>query len=122
MKKEFDTGGWTEAELRELVVKLNRHLKAKDPIDLEAELIQHYKRCKESADIAYQSLASGMATAGAAAVLTAATGALKELARLQTDLYNADRVKKLEKCMIAVLKEFGDREELLARFEELLEE
>lgn len=122
MKEGFDPTGWSKTELKQLADWLYAHLGLDKDVDLEQELIRHYHRCNEAADHASTALAAGTASAGAAAVLTATTGALRELARLQTDLYNAERVKVLERCMMDALQVADNRDQVLEEFTRLVEQ
>lgn len=116
--KKFQYTEWTPNELRQIADGIYEKLGLNQDIDLERELIEHYKRCREAAEAAQLQLLNGETTAGAAAVLTATTGALKELARLQTELYNAERVKVLERAIIHVLKQQPNAEDLMDMFRE----
>lgn len=120
MSNEFDPSGYTSSELKDLADKLYEHLKQTRDVDLEEELLEHYHRCKEAADVALKSLLEGRASAGAAAVLTATTGALKELARLQTDMYNAEQLKVFERAVTNVLRDHPDADSLLGKLEKEL--
>lgn len=116
----FDFKGYSRDELKHIADSIYRHLNLSKTLNLEDELIEHYQRCKGAAEIAYRELEMGNSTAGTAAVLASTTGALKELARLQTDLYNADRLKQLERVFIDVLKQFDGAEEVLKRLKQEL--
>lgn len=120
--RDIDLSGWTPKELRELADKIYANLGLSSDIDLEAEMLNHYRRCNSAADLALTSLEEGATSAGAAAVLTAATGSLRELAKLQTDLYNAERVKILERSMTEALQLADNKEDVLGKFEYLLRE
>ena len=120
--RDIDLSGWTPKELRELADKIYANLGLSSDIDLEAEMLNHYRRCNSAADLALTSLEEGATSAGAAAVLTAATGSLRELAKLQTDLYNAERVKILERSMTEALQLADNKEDVLGKFECLLRE
>ena len=120
--RDIDLSGWTPKELRELADKIYANLGLSSDIDLEAEMLNHYRRCNSAADLAFASLEEGATSAGAAAVLTAATGSLRELAKLQTDLYNAERVKILERSMTEALQLADNKEDVLGKFEYLLRE
>ena len=120
--RDIDLSGWTPKELRELADKIYANLGLSSDIDLEAEMLNHYRRCNSAADLALTSLEDGATSAGAAAVLTAATGSLRELAKLQTDLYNAERVKILERSMTEALQLADNKEDVLGKFEYLLRE
>ena len=115
--RDIDLSGWTPKELRELADKIYANLGLSSDIDLEAEMLNHYRRCNSAADLALTSLEEGATSAGAAAVLTAATGSLRELAKLQTDLYNAGRVKIFEKALQETLRRVDDSGAVLDIFE-----
>lgn len=117
----IDLSSMTLQERKELADKIYEQLGRETQINLGVELTLHYKRCNDAAELAYKALEDGNATAGSAAVLTAATGAIKELARLQIDLYNAERVKVLEKAFQNVLRQSDNAEYLLTLLEEELE-
>lgn len=86
-------------------------------VNLEVELLEHYTRCKRAADLALSNMEMGEAGGPAGALLNATTSALKEVVRLQTELYDAERVKQLGATLAAVLKSEPNGEELLAKFE-----
>lgn len=86
-------------------------------VNLEEELLEHYQRCKRAADLALANMEMGEPGGAAGALLNATTSALKEIARLQTELYDAERVKQLGAALAAVLKSELNGEELLAKFE-----
>lgn len=111
MKKTIDFTGWTREELKQLHSLLSEKLDA--GINLQHEIKAHYLRCNRAADMAAEMLERGEASAGTAAVLTATTGVLKELARLDIELYNADRIKLFEQAVGTVLKAAPNSEELL---------
>ena len=120
MSGEIDFSGWSRRKLEALRDEVDKALGG--GLNLEQELTEHYWRCKGAAEIAYTGLQEGTMSQGAAAVLTATTGALKEIARLQTDLYNADKVKTLESAMIAALRLCDDQEAVLDEFERVIRE
>ena len=120
MSGEIDFSGWSRRKLEALRDEVDKALGG--GLNLEQELIEHYWRCKGAAEIAYTGLQEGTMSQGAAAVLTATTGALKEISRLQTDLYNADKVKTLESAMIAALRLCDDQEAVLDEFERVIRE
>lgn len=120
MSGEIDFSGWSRRKLEKLRDEVDKALGG--GLNLEQELTEHYGRCKGAAEIAYTGLQEGTMSQGAAAVLTATTGALKEIARLQTDLYNAEKVKTLESAMIAALRLCDDQEAVLDEFERVLRE
>lgn len=120
MKKTFDFTGWTTDERRELADMIYKNLGIERQINIGEELAAHYQRCNRAADIAYRELEMGNATAGTAAVLAATTNALKQLADLDSDLYNIEYARKLEKAFIDTLKQADDAERLLEIFEDIL--
>ena len=97
-----------------------KNLGTERQINIGEELSAHYQRCNRAADIAYRELEMGNATAGTAAVLAATTNALKQLADLDSDLYNIEYARKLEKAFIDTLKQADDAERLLEIFEDIL--
>ena len=121
MSGEIDFSGWSRRKLEKLRDEVDKAL-GSSGLNLEQELVEHYERCKGAAEIAYTGLQEGTMSQGAAAVLSATTGALKEIARLQTDLYNADKVKTLESAMIAALRLCDDQEAVLDEFERVIRE
>lgn len=121
MSKTFDSSQYTRAELKELADKIYEGLKISQQVDLEAELVEHYHRCKSAAEIAYAELQAGNTTAGAAAILTATTGALKELARMQTELYNVERLMELERSLTTLFKTQPNSHDLMRQWQEILD-
>lgn len=119
--KKFDTSQYTREELRELTQKLSEYLGlASKDLDLQAEIKEHYFRCKriaEAAEAKFEANPSAMSSA-----LNTVNSALKELSRQETDIYNAARAKALEMALINTLKEFQDiAPNILKRFYENLE-
>lgn len=87
--------------------------------NIEKELTDHYIKCREARDLALQQMQYGESASAAASLLTATTSALKELAKLQIDLYDAERVKTLQRVMTETLRHASDAEYLLGVFERL---
>ena len=119
--KKFDASQYTREELRELNQKLSEYLGlALKDLDLQAEIKEHYFRCKriaEAAEAKFEANPSAMSSA-----LNTVNSALKELSRQETDIYNAARAKALEMALINTLKEFQDiAPNILKRFYENLE-
>lgn len=119
--KKFDTSQYTREELRELTQKLSEYLGlAPKDLDIQAEIKEHYFRCKriaEAAEAKFEANPSAMSSA-----LNTVNSALKELSRQETDIYNAARAKALEMALINTLKEFQDiAPNILKRFYENLE-
>lgn len=119
--KKFDASQYTREELRELNQKLSEYLGlAPKDLDLQAEIKEHYFRCKriaEAAEARFEANPSAMSSA-----LNTVNSALKELSRQETDIYNAARAKALEMALINTLKEFQDiAPNILKRFYENLE-
>lgn len=119
--KKFDASQYTREELRELNQKLSEYLGlAPKDLDLQAEIKEHYFRCKriaEAAEAKFEANPSAMSSA-----LNTVNSALKELSRQETDTYNAARAKALEMALINTLKEFQDiAPNILKRFYENLE-
>lgn len=119
--KEFDASQYTREELKELNQRLSEYLGLvpKD-LDIQAEIKEHYFRCKriaEAAEAKFEANPSAMSSA-----LNTVNSALKELSRQETDIYNAARAKALEMALINTLKEFQDiAPNILKRFYENLE-
>lgn len=119
--KKFDASQYTREELRELNQKLSEYLGlAPKDLDLQAEIKEHYFRCKriaEAAEARFEANPSAMSSA-----LNTVNSALKELSRQETDIYNAAMAKELEMAIINTLKEFQDvAPNILKRFYENLE-
>ena len=75
-------------------------------LDIQAEIKEHYFRCKriaEAAEERFEANPSAMSSA-----LNTVNSALKELSRQETDIYNAAMAKELEMAIINTLKEFPD--------------
>ena len=103
--KKFDASQYTREELKELNQKLSEYLAPKD-LDIQAEIKEHYFRCKriaEAAEAKFEANPSAMSSA-----LNTVNSALKELSRQETDIYNAAMAKELEMAIINTLKEFPD--------------
>ena len=81
--------------------------------NIEKELTDHYIKCREARDLALQQMQYGESASAAASLLTATTSALKELAKLQIDLYDAERVKTLQRVVVKVIKSAPNPEHLL---------
>lgn len=119
--KKFDASQYTREELKELNQRLSEYLGLvpKD-LDIQAEIKEHYFRCKriaEAAEAKFEANPSAMSSA-----LNTVNSALKELSRQETDIYNAARAKALEMALINTLKEFQDiAPNILKRFYENLE-
>ena len=105
--KEFDASQYTREELKELNQRLSEYLGlAPKDLDLQAEIKEHYFRCKriaEAAEARFEANPSAMSSA-----LNTVNSALKELSRQETDIYNAAMAKELEMAIINTLKEFPD--------------
>ena len=119
--KEFDASQYTREELKELNHRLSEYLGlAPKDLDLQAEIKEHYFRCKriaEAAEAKFEANPSAMSSA-----LNTVNSALKELSRQETDIYNAARAKALEMALINTLKEFQDiAPNILKRFYENLD-
>ena len=108
----FNLADYSTAELKHIFEYLKNAFEGQD-INLERELIEHYRQRKDARDQAMTMLHSGEHSSAAAALLNATTSALKEVARLQTELYDAERVKLLERLMTEVLRRAADGEQLL---------
>ena len=73
-----------------------------DDLDLDAELYQTYAKAKNFlSTVEYN---EEIPPNQVSQVINTITAILKEIVRLQTDLHNAERVKKLEQAMITALK------------------
>lgn len=88
-------------------------------LDLQHELLTQYRRAKrlvenlDGDEASINQKASG---------LNAVTAILGAIIRMQTDLYNAERVKLLEYALLDVLKEFpAVHKQFLKRYTEALE-
>ena len=105
--KKFDASQYTREELKELNQKLSEYLGlAPKDLDIQAEIKEHYFRCKriaEAAEARFEANPSAMSSA-----LNTVNSALKELSRQETDIYNAAMAKALEMAIINTLKEFSD--------------
>lgn len=114
MAKEFDASQYTKEELLELMEAI-KDLLGINKLDLRAALLEHYQRCQRIAIQAEEYFfdnPSAMASA-----LNATTAALKELSRQETEVYNAEKAKKLELAIINVVKHFPDiKQEFLRLF------
>lgn len=87
-------------------------------LNLDSELYSMYARAKNYLD----DLQMGDDNTPAnqvAQVMNTITAILKEIVKMQTDLYNAERVKKLEAAMIEALKNTATEEVQDAFFTEL---
>lgn len=86
-------------------------------LNLDAELYDRYIDAKDFLDEILQ--AEGVPPNQVAQLMNTLTSILKEITKMQTDLYNAERLKKLEYCIIAAVK--GADAEIQAKFFEQYE-
>lgn len=87
-------------------------------LDLDHELLQQYKAASDT----YEAIKAGNTPANQKAqLLNTITTILTGILKLQTDLYNAERLKKLESTLIATLKDFPElREPFLEKYKKAL--
>lgn len=71
-------------------------------LNLDSELYIRYTKAKRFLDSIEND--TSIAPNQVAQVMNTITTILKEITRLQTELYNAERVKYLEQCMITAIK------------------
>lgn len=101
----FNVDHLNDQELADLRGKIDARLgghSLKD-LDMEKELLQQYNLTKRflSDVIGDESIPANQK----AQVINSCTSILKELTATQTDLYNAERLKKMESALIQCLKE-----------------
>lgn len=71
-------------------------------LDLERELLEHYWNAKTYLDdIQY---VEGTSPNQVAQVINAITSSLKDVIKLQAELYNIERLKKLEEILVSTVK------------------
>ena len=88
-------------------------------LDLESEVLQNYNTAKQFlATIDQESIPANQV----AQVINSITGILKDLVKMQTDLYDAERVKKLEAALINTLKTLPEEQQnaFFTRYERAL--
>lgn len=83
-------------------------------LDLAEELYQQYIQAKQMLEDADKDPLNQKAQ-----TTNSIIGILDRIAKIRTELYNAEKLKKLESCLLTTLKEFP---ELSERFLELYEE
>lgn len=89
-------------------------------LNLDTELFERYTEAKDFlADVMNR---PDTAANQIAQVMNTITSILKDIAKLQTDLYNAERLKKLEYCIIEAIKvaDPATQSVFFARYAELL--
>ena len=71
-------------------------------LDLDAELYDNYREAKEYLDVVLNN--ENIPPNQVAQTMNTLTTILKEIVKTQTEVHNAERVKKLENAMITALK------------------
>lgn len=97
-----------------------RHVSAEklSDLDLDQELLHQYKAAVASYEEARY---SNTPANQKAQLLNAITSIITNIVKLQTDLLNAERLKKLEATLISVLKKYPEmRSEFLEQYERAL--
>lgn len=89
-------------------------------LDLDAELYAAYAKARNY--LAEVQMAGDIPANQIAQVFNTLSGILKEIVKLQTDLYSAERVKKLEAAMIEAIKVAPKESQMIfmQRYEEIL--
>ncbi len=88
-------------------------------LDLETEVLHNYNAAKQFLqDIDQESIPANQV----AQVINSITNILKDLVKMQTDLYDAERVKKLEAALINTLKTLPEEQQnaFFTRYERAL--
>jgi hypothetical protein len=76
-------------------------------LNLEEEVLLNYKIAKHT----LEDLDDETPANQKAQVINSITSILKDLVKMQTELYDAERVKKMEACLIQVLKTLPDAQQ-----------
>lgn len=88
-------------------------------LDLETEVLHNYNAAKQFLrDIDQESIPANQV----AQVINSVTGILKDLVKMQTDLYNAERVKKLEAALVGTIRTLPEEQQdaFFTRYERAL--
>lgn len=114
----------SDSELLELKAEIEQLLGAKSlkDLDLEQELLQQFNLTKK---LLAEVLEDAEVPANQKAqVVNSCTSILKELTQTQTELYNAERLKKMESALIQCLKTLDKeaQQEFLLGYGHILEE
>lgn len=113
LPETFKITDYTPEQLRVIYQHLKKVL-GDDNLNLHEELVQHYYRCKDAAETAVQFSDS---STNVGALLSATTASLKELVKMQTELGELERIKRLQQAVVATLQEHPDRERLVQALE-----
>lgn len=103
-KKGINIALLTDGELLELKTEIDKMLGANSlkDLDMEQELLQQYNLTKKFLSTVIDD--HEVPANQKAQVINSCTSILKELTATQTNLYNAERLKKLESAVIQCLK------------------
>lgn len=88
-------------------------------MDLESEVLENYHTAKQFlSNIDQESIPANQV----AQVINSITNILKDLVKMQTELYDAERVKKMEAALINTLKTLPDEQQdmFFTRYERAL--
>jgi hypothetical protein len=117
LKTLHSLDGYQNDELLLLRDRINEKLEDLSNINLEQELVGQFMSVKGLLSDAYSN--NDETSSQKASLINACSAILRDLAKTQTMIYNAERVKLLEQILIETLKEVGP--EIATRFLELYE-
>lgn len=133
----FDDGGsgnkaglWDEiltglkiSDLLALRAQIDKKLPATDlsELNLEKETVIHFMTVKEVMNNVMDE--DGVPANQKAQLMNSCSSSIAQMAKIQTELYNAERVKKIEQAVIETLKKMDEDviERFFSLYEELLE-
>lgn len=119
LKNKFNPEEYTAEELRQLYSYLDGVL-GSGATNVEKELERHYLKCREASDMALENMKLGENVGSAGSLLNAATTSLKELAKLQIEINEAERVKALQRVIVKLIKDSDNPERYFALLEKEL--
>ena len=87
-----------------------------EDLDLSTELYGHYVAAKRMFEASKKEPLNQRAQ-----TMNSVVSVLSRIARIRTELFNSERIKKIEECLIATLKEFPEvQAEFMAAYETAL--
>lgn len=111
------------SDLLSLRARIDKKLPATElsDLNLEKETVIHFMTVKEVMNKAMDD--EDTPANQLAQLMNTCSASITQMAKIQLDLYSAERVKKIEQAVIETLKEAGDDfiEKFFDRYEELLE-
>lgn len=104
---------WQPTRYREKVTNLAE-------LDLEKELLDNYNDAQDILTNLNPEVTPGNQQAQA---MNTINGILKDIIKMRTDLYNSERIKKMESSIIYALKQFPELQEVfMSEYERLLQQ